>query len=111
MEESNKSFITKHWPQIMSGILLIAAFVEMRTYQAQLKAEVSDLTKALTENTKIEEVRLEKEASRLDDEDDGVRGDMERAVQELKEQMILRDKIVELTAANQLLEHEKGNNK
>lgn len=111
MEESSKTFITKYWAQIMSGILLIAAFVEMRTYQAQLKAEVFDLTKALTEHTKIEEVRLEKEAARLDDEDDGVRGDMERAVQELKEQMILRDKIVELTAANQLLEHEKGNNK
>lgn len=74
--EENKGFISKYWQQLFAAGLGVAAFVRLETNHSNLATSVEDMASAMQMHAEIEKERLEKQAARLDEEDDGVKGDM-----------------------------------
>ena len=114
MEEAKKdrgfvNALTKHWPQILFVGLIVVSFTEQRLSNAALHGDVKELSTTVSTLTKIIDEKIEKESERLDDEDDGVKGDMINLAECNLEQAKLRDEIVLLRA--EIMIYEKGSDK
>lgn len=78
------NILKEYWSHITFAVLLILSLGKMLNVVTQLESKVQELSHTIERLDQVRDEKLEKETNRLDEEDNGVRGDMERAIEELK---------------------------
>lgn len=91
--------LKENWFVLVFIGTMIIQWTEARKDRAELAKDVSSLTLTISTLNKVVEEKIAKESSRLDEEDNGVRGDMERAdvelhndIKDLKELETMRER-------------------